>query len=88
MDYMSLKSELGHFGFGNKVCLDYLANQMRSKTMKITGQADILIVHLASSSPEVTLVTRQEKLTFDGKKSEATLFTGINKKSTVKWSDD
>ncbi|HTE23085.1 hypothetical protein [Flavitalea sp.] len=77
------KSEPGQFGTGDKVCLDWLA---ASKTMKIAGQADFLTLDLAISL-EGALVTRQEKLNFDGKENEDTFFGGT-KKSTVKWSDD
>lgn len=77
------KSKLGQFGVGNKVCLDWLAEEMGPKTMKIAGQADFITVDVASSSPYGMLV----KLTFDGKESEATLLR-TTKKSTVKWSDD
>ena len=62
------KSELvGQF----PLCI-FGGDRMRSKTMKIAGQADFLTVDVASSSPDGALVTRQEKLTFDGKESEAT----------------
>ena len=40
---------------------------MRSKTMKIAGQADVLTVDIAGTSPDGALVARQEKLTFDGR---------------------
>jgi hypothetical protein len=56
--------------------------------MKIDGQEGFLIVDEGGPSPEGTLVTRQEKLTFDGRESEASLFRNTKKKSTVKWSDD
>lgn len=62
------------------------------KTMKIAGQADLLTIDVAvavaSSSPGGALITRQEKLTFNRKKSEANLFASTKKKSTAKWSDD
>ena len=61
---------------------------MRSKTMKIAGHADFLTVDVASSSPDGALVTRQEKLIFDGKEREATFVGSPRDKSTARWSDD
>jgi hypothetical protein len=43
---------------------------------------------VASSSLDGALVTRQEKLTFDGKESEATFVGSPREKSTARWSDD
>ena len=61
---------------------------MRSKTMKIAAHADFLTINIASSFSDGELVTIQEKLTFDGKQSEAT-FVGIpREKSAAKWSGD
>jgi len=63
-------------------------DRMRSKIMKIAYQADFITVDVASASIDGALVIRQEKLTFDGKKSEAT-FVGIpREKSSASWSDD
>ena len=61
---------------------------MRSKTMKIAGHADFLTVDVASESADGALVTRQEKLTFDGKESESTFVGSPREKSTARWSDD
>ena len=61
---------------------------MRSKTMKIVGHADFLTVDVASSSIDGDLVTRQEKLIFDGKESVATFVGTPREKSTARWSDD
>ena len=61
---------------------------MRSKTMKIAAQADFLTVDVASSSPDGALVTRQEKLTFDGKESEVTYVGTPREKSAARWSED
>ncbi len=79
------KSELGQFGVGDKVCLDWLA---ASKTMKVAGHANFLTVDLPSSSRGGALVTRREKLIFDGKESDITFLGSIRKKSAVRWSDD
>jgi hypothetical protein len=70
------------------LCIFGGGDRMRSKTMRIARHADFLTVDVASSSPDGALVTRQEKLTFDGKESEVT-FVGIPRaKSTARWSDD
>src|SRR4051812_46828029 len=42
-------------------------DRMRSKTMKIAEYKDFLAVDVASSALDGALVTRQEKLVFDGK---------------------
>ena len=79
------KSELvGQF----PLCIFGGGDRMRSKTMKIAGHADFLTVDVASSSADGALVTRQEKLTFDGKGREATFVGSPREKSTARWSDD
>jgi hypothetical protein len=79
------KSELvGQF----PLCIFGGGDRMRSKTMKIAEYGDFLIVDVASSSADGALVTRQEKLTFDGKASEATFVGSPREKSTARWSDD
>ena len=55
--------------------------------MKIAGKADFLTVIVGVASPDGVVFRGQEKLTFDGKKSEG-LFGSTKKKSTAKWSDD
>ena len=77
------KSELGQFPlciFGN--------DRMRSKTMKIATKADFLAVEVATSSTDGALVTRQAKLTFEGKENETTFVGSPRDKSTARWSDD
>jgi hypothetical protein len=79
------KSEIAREQF--PLCI-FGGDRMRSKTLKIAAQADFLTVDAASASPEGALVTRQEKLVFDGKEIEAT-YVGIpREKSAAKWSDD
>jgi hypothetical protein len=78
------KSELiGQF----PLCI-FGGDRMRSKTMRITAQADFLTVDAASSSPDGALVTRQEKLTFDGKESEVMYVGAPREKSAARWSED
>jgi hypothetical protein len=69
------------------LCIFGGGDRMRSKTMKIAGHADFITVDVASSSSDGELVIRQEKLTFDGKESEATFVGRPREKSTAKWSD-
>ena len=63
-------------------------DRMRSKTMKIAAKGDFLTVDVASSSPDGALVTRQEKLTFDGKESGPIYVGTPREKSAARWSDD
>jgi hypothetical protein len=79
------KSEIAREQF--PLCI-FGGDRMRSKTMKITRHADFLTVDVASSSSEGALVTRQEKLIFDGKESEVTYVGTPREKSAAKWSDD
>jgi len=69
---------------GHSLCTWGLEDHMRSNTMKVATQSKFLTIYVASSS---TLVTTQEKLTFDGKERENTISDRV-KKSTVKWSAD
>ena len=77
---------------GNSLCIYDPGDRMRSNTMKITGHADFLTIDVVNSSLDGPLVTRREKLTFDGKESEVTLIRRgkirRGKMFTVKWSDD
>ncbi len=63
-------------------------DRMRSKTMKIAAKADFLTIDAASSSPDGALVTRQAKLTFDGKESGPVYVGTPREKSAARWSDD
>ncbi len=63
-------------------------DHVRSKTMKITEQADFLTVDVPSPSIGGELVPRQEKLTFDGKEREAIVVGSPREESTARWSDD
>jgi hypothetical protein len=74
-----LKTERGGF-----LCIYDAGDRMRSETMKIAAHEDFLTVDVPGLSLEA--VTRQEKLSFDGKESEFTLLR-TKKKFTVSWSD-
>ncbi|WP_285056677.1 hypothetical protein [Pedobacter ginsengisoli] len=79
------KSELaGRF----PVCIFGEGDRMFSNTMKITENKDFLTVQVTSSSPEWPPVKTQEKLIFDGKKREATVFGHPREESTAMWSDN
>ena len=79
------KSELaGQF----PVCIFGEGDRMFSNTMKIAGYKDFLTVQVTSSSPEWPPVKTQEKLIFDGKEREATVFGSPRNESTARWSDD
>lgn len=79
------KSELaGKF----PVCIFGEGDRVFSNTMKIAGYKDSLTVHVTSSSPEWPPVKAKEKLIFDGKEREATVFGRPRKESNARWSDD
>jgi len=79
------KSELsGKF----PVCIFGEGDRVFSKTMKITGYKGFLTVHVTSSSPEWPPVKTPEKLIFDGKEREATVFGHPRNESAARWSDD
>ena len=76
------KTERGQF-----LCIYDGGDRMRSEIMKIAKHEDFLTVDVPRSSPDAAMVTRQEKLNFDGKEIEFTL-ARTQKKITVRWSDD
>ncbi len=63
-------------------------DRMRSKTMKIAAGANFLTVEAASSFANGMLVTKQEKLTFDGKEIKTTYVGTPREQSAAHWSDD
>jgi len=73
---------------GNIVCSYDEGDRMLSKTMKITEQADFLIIEVPNSSPSAAQATSQEKLAFDNKASEINPDRERGKKFTVKMSAD
>jgi len=70
------KSSLGQFA------------QMAPRKLKVVGQTDNLSIQRSATSPDGSEVSYTDKLTFDGKESESTLFGSAKKKSMAKWSDD
>jgi hypothetical protein len=62
--------------------------QMAPKKLKVDGQKDSLTVQRFATSPDGNETTYNEKLTFDGKETESTVFGSSKKKSVAKWADD
>lgn len=73
---------------GNIVCVYDDDDRMRSKTMKISLQANFLTIEVPKPSPEAAQPTNREKLTFDSKASEIDYGWGKGKKFTAKLSVD
>jgi hypothetical protein len=71
------KSDLGEYG-----------GRFAPKKYKIDGQADAVTIERFTTSQDGAEVISKEKLTFDGKENESTVFGSSKKKSTMKWSDD
>ncbi|MCU7551192.1 hypothetical protein OCK74_18875 [Chitinophagaceae bacterium LB-8] len=71
------KSELGQFG-----------GRMAARKLKVSSQADAISIERTSVTQNGEERTTSEKLTFDGKETETTVFGNNKKKSTAKWSDD
>ena len=61
---------------------------MAPRKIKVDGQKDSLSVQRFSTSQDGNEVTYNEKLAFDGKETESTLFGNSKKKSVAKWADD
>lgn len=79
------KSELaGKF----PVCIFWEGDRVFSKTMKIAGYQDFITVQVTSSSPEWPPVKTKEKLIFDSKEIETTVFGRPREQSAARWSDD
>ncbi|MDB5191385.1 MAG: hypothetical protein JWQ96_948 [Segetibacter sp.] len=70
------KSTLGQFGA-----------RMSAKKLKVDGQAESMTVTRTITGQNGDNTTT-EKLTFDGKPSESTVFGNNKKYSTAKWSED
>lgn len=69
------KSNLGQFG-------------RAAKTLKIEGNVESVAIQRVSTNQAGEEMTSSEKLTFDDKESESTVFGTAKKKSKAKWSDD
>jgi hypothetical protein len=56
--------------------------------MKIQGNVESIAIQRVSTNRAGEAVTTDEKLTFDDKETESTVFGNSKKKSKAKWSDD
>jgi hypothetical protein len=70
------------------VCILGEGDRIRSKTMNIADKEAFLLIVSTSSTSEGAPITRQEKLTFDGKESETTIVGWPREMSTAKLSTD
>ena len=59
-----------------------------AKSMKIQGNVESIAIQRVSTNRAGEAVTTDEKLTFDDKETESTVFGNSKKKSKAKWSDD
>ena len=59
-----------------------------AKTLKIQGNVESIAIQRVSTNQAGEAVTTDEKLTFDDKETESTVFGNNKKKSKAKWSDD
>lgn len=62
--------------------------RMTPRKLMVEGQKDSLAIQRFSTSNDGTETTYNEKLSFDGKETESTVFGNSKKKSVAKWSDD
>jgi hypothetical protein len=69
------------------VCILGEGDRIRSKRMRIAEKETFLLVESTSSS-DGSPITRQEKLTFDGKESKTTIVGWPREMSTAKLSND
>lgn len=70
------------------VCIFGEGDRVFSNTMNIAGNKDVLAVHVTSSSPEWEPVKKEEKLIFDGKERESTIFGRSRDESSASWAED
>ncbi len=73
---------------GNIVCSYAEGDYMLAKTIKITEQANFIIIEVPKASPDSTLAASPEKLIFNGKEIEINRGPKWGKKFTVKLSAD
>lgn len=70
------------------VCIFGEGDRVFSNTMNIAGNKDVLAVQVTSSCPEWEPAKKEEKLIFDGKERESTIFGRSRDESTARWSDN
>ena len=62
--------------------------RMAAQKMKVSQDGDALVIDRTSNTPNGETVSYTDKLTFDGKTSESTVFGNSKKKSTAAWSSN
>lgn len=60
--------------------------RMAPAKMKVSGEGESLTIDKTSNTPNGETVNTSEKLTFDGKAAESTVFGSAKKSSTATWS--
>lgn len=71
------KSKFGDESFG----------RLAAQTFKVKQEKDVITIGRSGSNPNGDY-SYEEKLSFDGKEVETTVFNGAKRKSSVKWSAD
>ncbi|MEO6914767.1 MAG: hypothetical protein ABI151_03180 [Chitinophagaceae bacterium] len=62
--------------------------RMNASKLKVTQDGDALGIERTNASPNGETIVSPEKITFDGKASESTVFGNAKKTSTGSWSSD
>jgi hypothetical protein len=62
--------------------------RMNASKIKVSADGDALVIERTSNPPQGDPVTSTEKITFDGKPAESTVFGNSKKVSTAKWSEN
>jgi hypothetical protein len=60
--------------------------RMNAQKIKVTADGDALVIERTSNTPNGEARTTSEKVTFDGKPTESTVFGNSKKVSTATWS--
>lgn len=60
--------------------------RMNAQKIKVTADGDALVIERTSNTPNGETRSTSEKITFDGKPSESTVFGNSKKVSTAAWS--
>ena len=60
--------------------------RMAAQKLKVSGEGESLSIERTSNTPNGETATTSEKLTFDGKAAESTVFGSMKKSSTAAWS--
>lgn len=60
--------------------------RMNAQKLKVTADGDALVIERTANTPNGETRTTSEKITFDGKSTESTIFGNAKKVSTAAWS--